>query len=1064
MGAFPGSVSAAPEEQPDPFLEAGQPFYTTHFAAQDYGRHPQNWSITQDDRGIIYVANKDGVLEFDGTSWRRISSLINTSVLSVSAASDGRVFVGSNGDFGYLRPDSTDRLEYVSLIDHVPEAHRNFEEVWKTHTTSHGVYFQARKKLFRWNGSSLDIFTADENIFHTSFQIGDRVFVNESSVGLQEVKGDVLSLLPHGEYFATTGIHMLDQYGSNDSELMVATRQGLFVHTEDELKELTNDVSEFFAENNLYHGTRLSGGFYAMATLGGGVKIINGQGETQWHLTEDNGLPDNWVNYVFEDKQGGIWLALNNRGITRLDFPGPLTRFDYDSGLRGTVNHIERHQENLFISTSAGLFVLVPRASSMGSSRIRRIDSIPRSTVWSTKSVGDDVLVATDAGLYSLSVSGSEWDTIRLMGGNVYSILTSERFSDFTMVGHRNGLALVRAGNSSWVINEEWLPTDFAIWSLRKNSQGEVWAKGQRDDVLRFDIAEYSLDETPVSKPSRKSSQQGVPAGDGTVRTFHNDLLVSSISEGIYRFDRETETFQFAEDLMGTSKAERDSLLSFHESPTGEGWLVFGDGRIEIVSRSEGGELVRSAPRVLHFEKKSPVNLLVEENGVAWIGSGDELLRYDPAIEKNYDVSFTALIREVTSADQQHTWYGGAGLAADEPIEIDHTAEGLRFAVGAPSFNDPAATVFQYRLEGKDEEWTDWTSSTVRYVSDLSQGEYTLSVRARNAQGIVSEASAFSFVMLPPWYRTWWAYMLYLGGFGLVGLIIWNYRRAIKERRRAQKQAQELARERVVNERLQQANRRLQQANYGLQQANQLKDEFLANTSHELRTPLTAILGFTSVLQEEVDPSHQEFLELIEMNGERLLTTVNSLLDLAKLRAGMMDIDREVVNTQDLSERIARMLKPLADEKNLRLEVLPADGAPALAMADRRYLEQILFNLIGNAIKFTEEGSVEIGIRSESDTVQLWVTDTGIGIGQEFLPHLFEEFKQESSGLSRSHEGSGLGLSITARLVEMMEGEIEVESEKGTGTTFTVHLPRAEAPDERDESQVSASVSSSPTS
>jgi len=280
-------------------------------------------------------------------------------------------------------------------------------------------------------------------------------------------------------------------------------------------------------------------------------------------------------------------------------------------------------------------------------------------------------------------------------------------------------------------------------------------------------------------------------------------------------------------------------------------------------------------------------------------------------------------------------------------------------------------------------------------------------------------------------------------------LMGYNYRRALRERERAEQQARELARERVVNERLQQANRRLQQANEGLKQANELKDEFLANTSHELRTPLTAILGFTSVLQEEIDDHRVEFLELIEMNGRRLLDTVNSLLDIAKLRAGMVDMEREPVEVREVAQRITRMLAPLAEEKGLDLAV-DSKADRAEAFVDYHYLEQILFNLLGNAIKFTEEGHVRVEVHGQARTVELKVKDTGVGIVEDFLPHLFEEFTQESSGLDRSHEGSGLGLSITARLVRMMEGTIEVESEKGMGTTFTLTFPRSKEGDKTD--------------
>jgi signal transduction histidine kinase len=262
----------------------------------------------------------------------------------------------------------------------------------------------------------------------------------------------------------------------------------------------------------------------------------------------------------------------------------------------------------------------------------------------------------------------------------------------------------------------------------------------------------------------------------------------------------------------------------------------------------------------------------------------------------------------------------------------------------------------------------------------------------------------------------------------------------MQENKRAQEQARELARERHINERLQQANGRLQEANESLTQVNQLKDEFLANTSHELRTPLTAILGFSSILREELPGEYDELIDPIESNGHRLLLTVNSLLDIAKLRSGMMEVYRKYVDVGEQAAEIVRLLKPLAQQKKLRFQ-LKLPPYPVSAHLDPRYLERILYNIVGNAIKFTESGEVRVEVAQKEDTVVLRVIDTGIGIDEEFLPHIFEEFKQESTGLARSYEGSGLGLAITSRLATLMDGQIRVESEKGKGSTFTVIFP-----------------------
>ena len=225
------------------------------------------------------------------------------------------------------------------------------------------------------------------------------------------------------------------------------------------------------------------------------------------------------------------------------------------------------------------------------------------------------------------------------------------------------------------------------------------------------------------------------------------------------------------------------------------------------------------------------------------------------------------------------------------------------------------------------------------------------------------------------------------------------------------------------------------------EEMSKLKSVLLTNISHETRTPLTTILGFAEILEEEVDDDQKEFVHLIQQGGKRLLNTLMSILDLARLESSSFQFEPEHFNICATVFDTCLLLEPIAQEKGITLEVDIPDQ-PIHVILDVSAVERAVSNLVSNAIKFTSEGRVSVSLEADDCDVLIHVADTGIGISQEFMPYLFDEFKQESEGLARIHEGSGLGLPITKRLVELMKGKIMADSEKGYGSVFTVALPK----------------------
>ncbi|MGH2522308.1 MAG: sensor histidine kinase, partial [Anaerolineales bacterium] len=243
---------------------------------------------------------------------------------------------------------------------------------------------------------------------------------------------------------------------------------------------------------------------------------------------------------------------------------------------------------------------------------------------------------------------------------------------------------------------------------------------------------------------------------------------------------------------------------------------------------------------------------------------------------------------------------------------------------------------------------------------------------------------------------------------------------------------------------------RLELARQIAEEANQLKSEFLANTSHELRTPLTAILGALSIIMDglcDTPDEEREFLKIAQLSSQSLLSIVNAVLDVAKIEAGKMEVLAEALDVAPVFEDVYSLTRVQADDKKLRLELLPPQATiPVYADPDK--LRQILLNLVGNAIKFTERGSVTVHAQPDLESSQMIieVRDTGIGIPLEKQGKLFQPFVQADGSMTRKHGGTGLGLSISRRLAEMMAGTLTLHSAgEEQGCVFTLALPLADA-------------------
>ena len=608
--------------------------------------------------------------------------------------------------------------------------------------------------------------------------------------------------------------------------------------------------------------------------------------------------------------------------------------------------------------------------------------------------------------------------------------------------------------------------SDNGVTALAEDSNGALWIGSYRNGLNRLEAGSDSFSQYPhdPADPSSLSSNHVL----AIMRDKVGQLWIGTDGGGLNLLDPEQGTFaRIRHDKNEPYSLSSDSIWSIHESLAGDLWIGTGDAGLNrwLASDRQQGRL-----RFTHYGKaqglpsNSVLGILSDTQGYVWISSSKGLSRLHPdtGMVRNFDPAdglqgydfnqgayfstangqfffggtrgfnnFDPLsIRENTHAPSvvltairkyNQPFDPGFPLAQLEQLELNHGDDMVSFEFAALDFTDPAGNRFQYRMQGFDRQWVEAGSQRQATYTDLPAGRYSFQVRAANSDGVWNQKGFELPVMVSPApWLTWWAYMLYAT---LFVAALWFFLRAHTRRL---EQVMEMRR---------------------VEEANAAKSMFLATMSHEIRTPMNGVLGMTQLLMETVlDRTQKRYAQTIKRSAESLLGIINDILDLSKIESGKVELEHTPFNLRDELDDTLSMFGEAAYAKKLELiGQIPLD-LPVAVKGDPLRLRQILVNLIGNAIKFTDQGDVvlRVELQATADAKPMYrfeIKDTGKGLSEEQAEHVFEAFHQADSSTTREYGGTGLGLAIARKLCRAMGGEIGVESRAGIGSIFCFTLP-----------------------
>ncbi len=786
----PSNLSATSAQPSQANAAIGMP-EVKNYSVRDYNGGGQVWTIAQDRRGILYFGDSSSaVLEYDGATWRKIF-LPSSVVRSLAVDEKDRVWVGASGIFGYLAPDANGTRQFVSLLDKVPAQDRGFTDVWQTLVTPHGIFFRSYERLFRWDGKGMQVWLPQEKSrFQALSYVGGRVYTAQNGVGLQEIVDNGLRNSPGGESYGSSAKLFLHPF--DDGHILISARDQLFtLYDGQKVTPFVTAADDYLRAHRLYTSTLLRDGTICATTLSGGAVLIGHDGKVRQIISESDGILGSDVLSAFQDREGGLWLGMDT-GVARVEVNSPVSIFS-----RETTLDVAEFNGSIYRSTAAGKSGVMRIVRDPQTGRPIDMPLHAPTQAWTLavfkdpgSKVPDQLLAATSEGAMRLE-GDSLVPLIPALHGfseQLYDLSVSKKTPSRIFLGHSDGVGSMRWDGHSW-IDEGRLPNlVYSARSVVEDAKGTLWASGGDDQIVRIEVAPSGMRD---SKAELLGVKEGLPEGPGFANFAAGEIIAT--------IDRVKQQYRWDD---AAHKFVIDNRFLLRVDAPDAGYGLYGDGDSKVWSGSFSSDIrrqglfTRRPDGSWHLDENTYRRLgrfrffflRPEPNGTVWF-FGENLVRFDPRVKESAPQQFPTVVRRVNTGSQ--VIYGGARTDNASEKRLPPGNNTLHFQFAALTYGNPSGTIYQYLLNGLDKDWSPWGVQKEANYSGLGPGSYRFRVRSRADDGRAGEEAVYAFSILPPWYRTNLAYLLYGVLFLLVTFAFWRIVVGY-ERKRAFRKTQEL--------------------------------------------------------------------------------------------------------------------------------------------------------------------------------------------------------------------------------------------------------------------------------
>jgi len=719
----------------------------------------------------MYFANNNGLLEFDGNKWTvyPISNYTNVRSLYYDIKTD-RIYAGAFNEFGYYSRDEAGLLHYYSLIEKIPAKNRNFNEIWNISAVDNSIYFQGDKDIFQYKNDQISHFSFPAKI-DCSAVVFNSLIVCSKQNGTFFLNGDMFIKIPNSELLTNKRVSAILPFQKNNV-LFVTEFNGLFTFDGNKIEPFKTDIDQFMSENQVFCAA-IKDYKLAIGTVRKGLVIKDFQENSNFFSNTFSGLQNNTILSLAFDNQDNLWLGLD-KGIDYVLINSPIYELISSINQIGTGYCSLIENENLYLGTNQGLYcTLYPIPVSPDPPPIQLINGM-QGQVWCLMKIDGTIFCGTDHGAYYFS--GNKIVQIPGIPGT-WSFRKMNQHPDCVLGSSYQGFFILKKNKQKW---------EFSNFIKGFTDSGGMFEMDENDNIWFSHwikgISKLTLNQTldSVIHIETYDTTKGLPTNRNNTLLLYKNSIKFSSEHGFYKYNKKKDCIEEDEEFNNLFNYPPHSVHLF-ENNRGDIWCISTtfiavalkqeNQKYKVDSISFNALKSMIVPGFEHFNFVDNDHLIVStEDGFSWININN-------INNKNTSNHFQVSISNVYLTSKFDSLANGyiATQNLKHLPKYDHKHNSIRFEFTAPEFRKEGMVTYSYKLENYDSEWSTFSPNTSKEYTKIKKGTYTFRVRAKSQLVPQIAETSYQFIILPAWYETTTAYIIYSLIFVLLVVLLLNF-------------------------------------------------------------------------------------------------------------------------------------------------------------------------------------------------------------------------------------------------------------------------------------------------